>query len=229
MRFPINHALLDRASAKLAGRPLFWIVGGAGSGKTTVCQALSARLGLPVYDMDAHIYGSYHGRFSPTRHPINTMWSIAPDGLAWLLGLSWDEFDSFNRAALPEYLDLLCNDLDEEDLNGAMIVDGGLCNPGLLAQVLPARQIVCLAAPELSSATIWEQNAERAAMKEAIAQLPNPETAWRTFLEFDTRITQTILDECRQSGISIYLRDDTTSVEELAQRIVNCELTIDNG
>ena len=229
MRFPIDHALLAHARAKLSGRPLFWIVGGAGSGKTTLCQALSARLGLPVYDMDAHIYGSYHGRFSPARHPVNTAWSSAPDGLAWLLGLSWDEFDSFNRAALPEYLDLLGEDLDEVDLSGAMLVDGGLCTPGLLAKVLPARRIACLAAPHLSSVRIWDQTGDRAAMKEAIAQLPNPEAAWRTFLEFDARITQTILDECRENGISIYLRDDSTSVEELAQRIVNGELSIDNG
>ena len=219
MRFPIDHDLLEQAGAKLAGRPLFWIVGGAGAGKTTLCQALAARLGLPIYDMDAHIYGSYHGRFSPTRHPVNTAWSAAPDGLAWLLGLSWNEFDSFNRAALPEYLDLLCDDLDEMDLTDATLVDGGLCNPGLLAQALPARQIACLAAPELSSVTIWEQTAERAAMKEMITQLPNPEVSWRTFLEFDTRITQTILAECRQSGISIYQRHSATSVDELAEYI----------
>ena len=82
--------------------------------------------------MDARIYGSYHGRFSPTRHPANTAWASAPDGLAWLLGLTWDEFDSFNRAALPEYLDLLAEDLDAIELKGALLVDGGLCTPGLL-------------------------------------------------------------------------------------------------
>ena len=105
------------------------------------------------------------------------------------------------------------------DLTDATLVDGGLCNPGLLAQALPARQIACLAAPELSSVTIWEQTAERAAMKEMITQLPNPEVSWRTFLEFDTRITQTILSECRETGISIYRRDEATLVEELAGHV----------
>ena len=219
MRFPIDHDLLEQARARLSGRPLFWIVGGAGAGKTTLCQALAARLGLPVYDMDAHIYGSYHGRFSPMRHPANTAWASAPDGLAWLLGLTWEEFDSFNRAALPEYLDLLAEDLDAIELKGALLVDGGLCTPGLLAQVLPAGQIACLAAPDLSSEHIWEGNAERAAMKDAMAHLPDPAAAWRTFLEFDTRITQTILAECRQSGISIYQRHNATSVDELAEHI----------
>jgi shikimate kinase len=45
---------------------LYWILGGAGSGKTSICQHLSTQFGLPVYDMDAHIYGTYHSRFSPT-------------------------------------------------------------------------------------------------------------------------------------------------------------------
>lgn len=221
MRFLIDHDLLEHAHARLTNRPLFWIVGGAGAGKTTLCQALSTRLGLPVYDMDAHIYGSYHGRFSPTRHPVNTAWASAPDGLAWLLGLTWEEFDSFNRAALPEYLDLLAEDLDAMTPNAAVLVDGGLCTPGLLAQVLPARQIACVAAPGLSSEQIWEGTAERAAMKEAMAHLPDPAAAWRTFLEFDTRITQTILDECRQSGITIYQRNGATSIEALVERVAS--------
>ena len=125
----------------------------------------------------------------------------------------------YRAATLPEYLDLLAEDLDAMELKGALLVDGGLCTPGLLAQVLPARQIACLAAPDLSSEQIWEGTAERAAMKDAMAHLPDPAAAWRTFLEFDTRITQTILAECRQSGISIYQRHNATSVDELAEHI----------
>ena len=72
MRFPVNSDLLAHARDVLSGREkLFWIVGGAGSGKTTICSLLSKRYALPVYDMDAHIYGSYHTRFTPERHPVN--------------------------------------------------------------------------------------------------------------------------------------------------------------
>jgi uridine kinase len=108
MQFNINKILLAQARTALSRRDsLYWILGGAGSGKTTVSQALSAKMGIPVYDMDAHIYGTYHNRFTPERHPVNTAWSSAPDGLAWLLDLSWEEFNQFNQAAVPEYLDLL--------------------------------------------------------------------------------------------------------------------------
>ncbi len=58
MPFIINHDLLTRSRAALFRRDrLYWVVGGAGSGKTTICEALSAKFELPVYDMDAHIYG----------------------------------------------------------------------------------------------------------------------------------------------------------------------------
>jgi hypothetical protein len=104
MQFAINNDLLRQSRTILAKRDnLCWVVGGAGSGKTTICRALSARHDIPVYDMDAHIYGAYHGRFTRERHPVNKKWSTAQDGLAWLLDKSWDEFDAFNQAALLEW------------------------------------------------------------------------------------------------------------------------------
>jgi hypothetical protein len=222
MRFTIDQHLLIRASAALAeSGPLYWLVGGAGSGKTTICQVLAVRLGVPVCDMDAHIYGSYHGRFTLERHPVNTAWSTAPNGLGWLLDMSWDEFNGFNQAALPEYLDMLAEDLAAMEPHGGLLVDGGICNPALLAPAIPARQIVCLAAPNQSGAQTWEEPGVRRSMKEAIHQLDDPEARWSKFLEFDRRIRQTILDECQESGISICWWERGTSVEELAQRVAS--------
>jgi hypothetical protein len=56
-------------------------------------------------------------------------------------------------------------------------------------------------------------------MKEAIDQLPNPEAMWRTFLEFDSRITRTMLEECQQQGIAICSRDAIASVTALVERV----------
>lgn len=220
MRFDVDTDQLAAARRVLANRDrLYWIVGGAGTGKTTVCQSLSARFGLPVYDMDAHIYGAYHARFTPERHPVNTAWANADNMLAWLLAMSWDEFDSFNRAALAEYVDLLAEDLAEQPRNAGMIIDGGICNPALLAEVVPSRQMVGLAAPWLSSRDIWESNEERAAMKEMIAQLPQSDAAWQTFLTFDEGITRTILAECSAAGIAICVRAATEPVADFAGRV----------
>lgn len=226
MRDPINITLLEQAHDKLSQtKRLFWIVGGAGSGKSTICQALAETYGLPVYDMDAHIYGTYHGRFTPERHPVNSQWANAPNGLAWLLTMSWEQFDAFNQAAVPEYLDLLAEDLAKMELDTGILIDGGIANPGLVAQVLPANQIVCLARPGRSSAEIWSENEERLGMKEFVYQLANPEQAWQKFLEFDAQISQTIIQECLANNIPICTRTETETVAELTERVA-CALGI---
>ncbi len=220
MPFSVDANLLAHARAALWQREgLFWIVGGAGSGKTTVGEILSARLEMLVYDMDARVYGSFHARFSPERHPVNTAWTRSPDGLAWLLGMSWAEFDAFNLAAFPEYVDLLREDLLAMAPDARLLVDGGICNPSLVAQVIPARRIVCLSRPGRSSEDVWTKTAERASMKDELGQLANPEEAWSTFLEFDGLITSTILRECEASGITVCARSETESAEETATRV----------
>ena len=221
-RFISNNDLLAQSRAALSGRDrLYWVVGGAGSGKTTICQSLSAKFNISIYDMDAHIYGTYHGRFTQKRHPVNKAWSTSANGLAWLLNMSWDEFNRFNQAALPEYLDLLAEDLAATPSHASLLLDGGICNPALIAQVLPAPQIVCLARPERPSAEIWQESDERNAMKEMIYQLPNPEETWRKFLDFDGRITRTILKECQENNIPVCPRSETELVGEFAERVAH--------
>ena len=218
----VNEDLLAQARGVLSNQcRLYWIVGGAGSGKTTICRALADRFGIPVYDMDAHIYGSYHGRFTPDHHPVNHAWSTAQNGLAWLLQMSWDEFNAFQRAALPEYLDLFTEDLKAQSSETSLLVDGGVWHPTLLAQAIPAQQIVCLATSQPSGKQLWEEDAERRAMKELVYQLPDPDEAWRTFLEFDRRITETILKECRSNNIAIYVWDESKSVAESADKVAH--------
>jgi hypothetical protein len=220
MRYIVNTDLLAHAQTALGGRDrLYWVVGGAGAGKTTVCRALAARYTLSLYDMDAQIYGAYHQRFTLEQHPVNHAWSRAPNGLAWLLDQSWEEFDAFNQAALPEYLDLLAEDLAATDLHASVVIDGGLANPGLLAQVIPPRQIVCLAAPNRSSAEVWDSPGERAAMKEAVWQLASPQAAWDKFLHFDAQITRTILKECQEHQIAVYSRHGGETLDAVAERV----------
>ena len=220
MEFIINNDLLAQCRESLFKRDrLYWVVGGAGSGKTTICQAISARFDIPVYDMDAHIYGAYHGRFVQERHPVNHAWSRSQNGLAWLLNMAWDTFDQFNQAALPEYLDLLVEDLEALAPNGSLLIDGGICNPALIAQVMPTGRIICLAIPERSSVEIWEEDEERIAMKEAIYHLPEPEKMWRNFLTFNKRITETILKECQENNILVCKRNETKSIDEYSDRV----------
>ena len=222
MRFNINNHLLAQSGAALSShKNLYWIVGGAGSGKTTISQSLSAQFGIPVYDMDDHIYGTYHSRFTQDRHPVNTAWSTSQDGLAWLLDMTWDDFNQFNQAAIPEYLHLFCEDIGSLSPDTRLLVDGGICNPAILAQAFPPSQIVCLAVPGRSSEEIWSETDVRKSMKEMIFQLPNPTEAWRKFLEFDAKITRTILQECQESDIAVFSRKATNTVDEMTERVAN--------
>lgn len=219
MQFEINDVLMKNARSVLTRHQrLYWLIGGAGAGKTRVCSILSKQFGLPVYDMDAHIYGEYHARLT-AQHPVNRAWSQSPSGLAWLLSMSWQEFDQFNRAALPEYLDLLAEDLRSPQYGRGVLIDGGVCNPALLAQVISPAQIVCLTAPQLSSEQIWQADGERGEMKAWIDQLPNPEEMWRKFLAFDALITATIFQESRASGLAICARSATETAETFAARV----------
>ena len=220
MRYVLNQDLLSQSRATLSKRDnLYWIVGGAGSGKTTICGAPSTSHGISISDMDVHNYGAYHGRFSQQRHPVNKAWSSSQNGLAWFLDMSWEEFDNFNRAALPEYLDLLAEDLQNIKADDSLLIDGGICNPEIIAQVIPTDRIVCLSMPKRPSSEIWQESDDRKSMKAAIYQLSNPGEAWRKFLEFDGRITDTILKECQEKNISICTRGTTEKIEVFALRV----------
>ena len=221
-KFTINYKLLLDSRPSLSKREnLYWIVGGAGSGKSTVSKALAAKFEIPLYDMDAQIYGAYHGRFTQERHPVNKIWSTADNGLAFLLDMTWDDFNQFNQTALPEYLDLLAEDLNATDASASILIDGGISNPGLVAEIISPKNIICLVGPDRSSAEIWEGSDERLAMKEYIYQLPNPEEAWRKFLEFDENINQTILKESLENKISVCSRSVNESVDEFTMRVAN--------
>lgn len=90
--FTLNQSLLDKAHAILWERSdLFWIIGGACSGKSTITQALAEQTGASVYDMDASIYGAFMSRYDAQRHPAATTWFSAPNPLAWALSLTWKE------------------------------------------------------------------------------------------------------------------------------------------
>lgn len=223
MQFSINNNLLLQARATLSNRKnLFWIIGGAGSGKTTISRSLSAKFDVPVYDMDDHIYGTYHSRFTQERHPVNMAWSKSQNGLEWLLDMTWDDFNNFNQAAIPEYLSLLCEDINTMPADTRLLVDGGICNPAIVVQAFSSRQIVCLATPAgKSSIDIWRETDERKLMKEYIFQLSNPKEAWRKFIEFDEKITYTILKECQENNITVLSRSAMETVDELTERVAN--------
>jgi hypothetical protein len=130
--------------------------------------------------------------------------------------MAWVDFADFHRAALAEYLDLLSDEL--KGSRGPVIVDGGAWHPTVLVNVLPVERLLCVSAPHLTSMELWEGNESRLAMREYMHSLPDPDQSWRTFLEYDAKITETVRKEAESVGMSVLPRRPLTTVEELADQ-----------
>ncbi len=213
--FEVDRALVREAALRLASaRGLRWVIGGACSGKSTVCQIISRRTGVPVYDMDEHVYGRYMSRYSASRHPASTAWFKRGDGLRWVLSLSWETFDGLNRATSAEFLDLVAGDVAERYGDRPLLVDGGITHPSVLAAAVDPSRIACLAVDEAESRRIWEQDEARAGMRRAVERLPGVVDGWARFLTFNERMSATIEREAREQGIVVLARTAGGTAEE---------------
>lgn len=216
-----NRGFVAAARAVLGSRRrVFWVIGGAAAGKSTICRAIAERTGLRVYDMDAHIYGSYGPRYDPERHPANSRWLAAENPLAWMLGLDPAALDAFGQATTAEYLDLLAADLRDESPEEPLLIDGGITHPALIAQALDPQQIVCLIIADEERVRAWETAEERAMMRDWIRALPEPELMWRRFLAQDAQIAATLERESRQVQSAIIERQPSDSVDDLAAQVL---------
>ncbi len=217
--FPVDPALLDSARPVLAARPnLLWLIGGACSGKSTVARALSQQTGVSVYDVDAHTFGLYDYDCQSPSGDHSLVYGRATH-LSFMLSLSWAEFDGLYRAANAETFDLLAADLAATDPQQPWIIDGGVTHPSLLAQLLPAHQIVCLAADDEARAGCWDAAGDRAAMRDEIIALPDGPALWQQFLQFDQLMDRQIVAESKAARIPVIVRDSATSVEETVRRV----------
>ena len=216
--FSLNDTLLAKSRAVLATRPdLFWLIGGSGSGKSTTAQALGARTGITVYDMDVAVFSRFH--FDPTRHPATMAWFTADNPLHWMLSRPWADFDALYCAANAEYLDLLAGDLAGQP-DEPLLIDGGITHPSVLTQVIPAARIICLERDEAQRAAEWHTSTARAPMRDEILALPDGAALWRRFVEYDRQMTETLSRESRECGIQILRWGENDTVEVVGERVL---------
>lgn len=215
--FATDGNLLNHARDILWTRQnLRWLIGGAGSGKSTVSRAVAARTGIPIYDMDEAFFGRF--RVDPERHPATTAWFSAESPLGWMLSLSWLEFDALYRAANAEMLDLLAIDLAGHP-DEPLLIDGGITHPSVLVRAFPADHVICLQREEVSRAREWETAAGRAEMKTSVLALPDGAAMWGRFLDYDRRMTETIGRESREHGVRVVSWDEATGLASLVESV----------
>ena len=206
--FTVDEGLVARARSVLGAMSgLRFIVGGAGTGKSTVCTALAARSGLAVVDMDARLYGSWHGRFDAGRHPVNRAWSDASDPLAWQLAMSSAEFLAFHDASTAEAMDLLADELGGND-GGKLLVDGGFGSVAVLARAVPATAIACLALPAAARATVWSGDQGRRGFLEHVAGVDGARNPVDRFLVLDAALAERMEADAVAAEVRVFERPD---------------------
>jgi hypothetical protein len=221
-RFPLDEGLVTDARAAFDGLPAVrFVVGGAGTGKSTVCAEIGRRTGIAVLDVDTVLYGDWFGRFDPRRHPAGHDWSSAPDPLAWQLSLDPDAFSAFHAASTAECLDLLAGDLAGREPGVPLLVDGGFGRPAVLARAVAADRIACLALPERLRRRVWTGSEERRAFLAEVAatRLPADADPVAAFLDLDERLHEDAVRDARATGVAIFERDETTALGDLVARV----------
>lgn len=222
LRFTVQQALLQEAAQCFAAfSRVYWIVGAACAGKSAVCRELAAMRNLELVDMDTLIYGTFMGRYTPARHPANTAWFGAPDPFAWVMDLTWEEFNALTAAADAEYLDLFARELSARDPARPLLVDGGVAHPAVPAQVMPAARIGCVAVRDEIRTKCWETAEDRADLRRWVNELPDPIGAWEKFLHHDRLMAQTMDAECAAHGIVRIERRDDEDVTVTATRMAH--------
>jgi len=206
--FAIDTGLLDDVRQRFVGLNVRWVLGGAGSGKSTVTQEVCGRTpSIDHVDMDAHIYGRFFGRYDRQRHPASCAWLLDDKPLDWILSLpTLHAYDAHQRAMTVEVLDLLVDDLRKTP-STPVLVDGGLTHPSVLAEVLPATRIVVLAVDKDESRRLWTEDERRRQMKADVLMLDDGAHKWETFLACDAHLHDVMLQEAAAAGMAVVHRN----------------------
>ena len=216
----MDQALVEVARDALQARTgLRFVVGAAGTGKTTVCAAIRERLRIDVLDMDARIYGSWHGRFDPVRHPASHAWSAAADPLAWQLALEPEAYLAFQEASTVEALDLLGGELRETDPARPLLVDGGFGSVAALARIVPPDRIVCLTLPAADQARVWTATEDRHAFLEMVAGVTAVDDPVGRFLALDAHLARAMVRDSVASGVLVLERAPDEPVAAIASAV----------
>lgn len=219
----MDEALLADVRARLADHPgLRFVLGGAGTGKSTVCAAIADRNPVRLIEVDARLYGSWHGVFDARRHPACHAWSSAADPLAWLVALDPDAFLAWHAASTVEALDLLAVELGAVESDGrdaAILVDGGFGSSAVLARAIPPRHIAVLSLAPAPGGDVWTSSPDRRAFLDVVAGVRGIADPVARFLALDRALSDRIVADAASAGMRIFQRLADTSVAALADAV----------
>lgn len=218
--FPVDEALLASTADRLCAHPrLRFVLGGAGTGKSSVCLYLQESIRVAVIDMDTRIYGAWGDEWDRTRHPATHAWMAAADPLAWQLALEPEAFLQFHAAATGEALDLLVEELGGIDDTDPTLVDGGFGSLAVVARAVPPASIVCLALPPGRSEAVWTADPGRREFLEMVAAVETVPDPLTRFLALDAALSERMVSDAHAAGAAVIERPRGEPVDLTADRI----------
>ena len=197
-------------------RPVFWIGGGSGAGKSTIARRISAQRGLRVYATDEVM--ADHARRgtkedSPLLHTFRAMdmderWSNRPPK-TMLETFPWFQGEGFT---------LIIEDLLRLPREPGVIVEGFRLLPRLVKPLLsvPAHAVWLLPTPDFRQAVVETRGGSAWGF---LAKTTDPDRALRNLLERDRLFTDFLREEtARLEGPAIEV-DATVTEDDLAKRV----------
>lgn len=206
----------DSAALREHLRPVFWIGGGSGAGKTSIARRIAAQRGLRVYATDEVM--ADHARRgtkedSPLLHTFMAMdmderWSHRP-AKTMLETFPWFQGEGFT---------MVIEDLLRLPREPGVIVEGFRLLPRLVKPLLsvPTHAVWLLPTPDFRQAVVEARGGSASGF---LAKTTDPERALRNLLERDRMFTDILREETARLELPAIEVDGTMTEDELAKRV----------
>ena len=188
-----------------------WIGGGPCSGKSSIADAIAARLDAAVYHADDYFLP--HGARAPANSRIR--W-VAKASFADLFQRDADEMLSDYLAVSEEEFPMIMEDLPDA-ASGSLIVEGCALLPSMMPAVLTPQDVFVVLAP--SEAFQRRTYADRPWVSALVQGVRDPEAAWESWRQRDAAFSALIREDAVRFDFPIIDVDGSESIDTVANRV----------
>lgn len=196
-------------------RPVYWIGGGSGAGKSVIARRLATRYGLRLYATD-DVMSDHAGRSTPEDSPFLSGFAAMDMDERWANRSPQTMLETFHWFR-GEGFNLLVDDLLRLPKEPHVLAEGFRLLPSLVEPLLdvPCHAVWLLPTPDFRRAAFEG----RGSLWEIARKTSDPERALRNLLERDRMFTERLYGEAKQLGLRIIEVDTTTTGNDLAGRV----------
>ena len=187
-----------------------WLGGSPCSGKSSIADRLSDRLGIHVYHVD-EAFNDYVRRISAQQHPVTYKWVNTPWENLWMQ--PHDVLLQEAIAAYSEQFELILEDLCAQPDTEPLLAEGTALLPGLVKPLLSRPQQALWMVP--TEAFQRELYPKRGAwVQEILATCDDPQAALENWMDRDVAFARWVADGAASHDLPCIWVDGSSGVEE---------------